>query len=354
MATVKGHCDPAFTKLKDLLAANVASEEELGASICVNVNGKNVVDIWAGHIDEARTKEWEENTIINVWSCSKTVSNLAVLVAADRGLLDVHEKVAKYWPEFAANGKENIEVRHILSHSTGVSAWEHPISMEAICDAEASTKLLAKQAPWWTPGTASGYHALNQGHLGGELIRRVTGKSLKKFIAEDLAAPLGADFQLGAVEKDWPRISSLIPPPPITEAVGAVDTESVAYRTFTAPVPDALYGLTPTWRGGEVGAANGHGNARSLNRIQSAISLGGEVDGVRLLSQKTIDLIFQEQTNGTDLCLGQPIRFGIGYGLPVESIPHIPQGKVCFWGGWVSTVLSCPLRNLDVTIASRI
>lgn len=340
MATVKGNCDSAFSKLKDLLAANVNSEEELGASICVNVDGKNVVDIWAGYVDEDRKKEWEENTIVNVWSCSKTVSNLAVLIAADRGLLDVYGKVSKYWPEFAQNGKENVEVRHFLSHSAGVPGWEQPCTGKDICDVEKSTARLASQSPWWEPGTASGYHALTQGHLDGEVVRRVTGKGLKQFIAEEMAGPLGADFQLGAPEKDWPRISTLIPPPPLTGEVGAFDPNSIAIRALTGPAPEALFALTPDWRGGEIGAANGHGNARSLNRIMSTVSLGGEVEGVRLLSPKTIDLIFHEQTNGTDLVLAQPIRFGIGYALPLhETNPIIPDGRVCFWGGWVSIML---------------
>lgn len=337
MAEVKGHCEDAFSRLKDLLAKQVASDEDLGASICVNVDGKNVVDIWSGYTDEEKTKEWEQDTLVNVWSSSKTVSNLAVLIAHDRGLLDVHEKISKYWPDFATDGKQDIEVRNILSHSAGLPSWGQRITMQEVCDVKPATEILAKQAPWWEPGTASGYHALTQGFLGGEVIRQVTGKSLKAFIAEEIAGPMGADFQLGAAEKDWPRISTLIPPPPLTGEVGQVDPDSIAIRALSNPGLDARFALTPEWRNAEVGAANGHGNARSLNRIMSVVSLGGEVDGVRLLGDKTIDLIFQEQTNGMDLVLGKKIRFGIGYGLPLsETLPWIPEGRKCFWGGWVS------------------
>lgn len=338
MAEVHGHCDPAFKKVKELLGKNVKSGDELGACICVSINGKQVVDIWSGYIDNDATKEWQEDTIINVWSCSKTVTNLAVLMAHDRGLLNVHEPIAKYWPEFAQNGKEGVLVKHILSHSTGVSGWRPGITMEEACDIDYSTNLLAKQAPWWTPGSQSGYHALNQGHLAGELIRRVTGKRLKQFIAEEIAGPLGADFQLGAVEKDYPRISTLIPPPALTSQVGTVDSDSIAMKTLTDPTPNALFAFTPTWRNSEIGAANGHGNARALVRILSVISMGGEVDGVKLLSKPTIDMIFEEQTNGMDLVLGKPLRFGIGYGLPhPESTPWLPtDSRICFWGGWVS------------------
>jgi CubicO group peptidase (beta-lactamase class C family) len=196
MSTAKGHCDPAFEAVRDLLSQNVASGVELGACVCVDIDGKNVVDIWAGHKDNDQSVEWEKDTIINVFSCSKTVTNLAVLIAHDRGLLDVNERISKYWPEFAENGKQDIRVRHILSHSTGVAGWQEPITMKDVCDPAKSSPPLAKQAPWWEPGTASGYHALNQGHLAGEVIRRTTGKSLKQFIAEEIAGPLGADFQL--------------------------------------------------------------------------------------------------------------------------------------------------------------
>lgn len=324
---VKGHCEPAFEAVRKLLADNVNDNAELGACICVSIDGKNVVDIWAGHTDAERTAEWKQDTIINVWSCSKTVTNLAVLICHDRGLLDVNERISKYWPEFAENGKEDIRVRHILSHSTGVPGWEETISLADAADAEKSTPLLAKQTPWWEPGTASGYHALNQGHLAGEVVRRVSGKRLKQFIAEEIAAPLNADFQLGAIEKDWPRISSLIPPPRLADQTGAtaLDPDSIAMRTLTHPTPDALFAFTPEWRRGEVGAANGHGNARSLNRIQSIISLGGEVDGVRLLSLKTIDVIFQEQTNGEDLVLLKPLRFV----LPPKSCRCCRRLRLC-------------------------
>jgi hypothetical protein len=141
----------------------------------------------------------------------------------------------------------------------------------------------------------------------------------------------------GAVEKDWPRISTLIPPPPLTGETGATELgkDSVAMKALSNPTPDAIFALGPEWRGGEIGAANGHGNARALARILSIITRGGEMDGVKLLSPKTIDLIFQEQTNGVDLVLGKPLRFGIGYGLPNETVPWT-KGRTCFWGGWVS------------------
>lgn len=355
MAEAHGYCDPKFEKVRELLFQNVSSGAELGASICINIKGKTVLDLWGGFTDENHNHAWEENTIVNVWSITKTITALAALVAIDRGVLDINEKVSTYWPEFAQNGKQDIQVRHLLSHRSGVSGWDRPISLVDVYDLEKSTAKLAAQAPWFEPGTVSGYHSMNMGHLVGELIRRTTGKSLGRFIEEEIAAPLGADFQLGAAEKDWPRTSDLIPPPMDLEAFAALDKSSVPYRTFMGPAPDPLAALTPEWRRAEIGAVNGHGNARSITRILSAISLGGEVDGVRLLSQNTIDLIFQEQCNGTDLVLGVPVRLGIGYGLPSkQTVAFIPDGRKCFWGGWVSSPLPAWLVPINLLLTTTV
>ncbi|KAL2444881.1 Beta-lactamase domain-containing protein 2 [Exophiala dermatitidis] len=341
MATIQGHCDSKFYNVRDLLQQNIDSGEELGAAIVINVDGKNVVDIHGGYVDASRTQPWEDTTIVNVWSSTKIISALAVLMCHERGLLDVNENVSKYWPEFAVNGKENVKIRHIMSHTSGVSGWEQPITIEDLYDVKESTERLAQQPPFWEPGTASGYHSLTMGHLLGEVVRRVTGKGLTQFVAEEIAGPLGADFQVGAVEKDWPRITNVIAPPPLPIELSNLDPDSIPVKTFAAPSVEAETANTPGWRRAEVGAANGHGSARGLARILSAISLGGTVDGHKLLSQKTIDLIFQKQSDSVDLANGQPIRFGIGYaisgGSTEQGVPFAPRGKdrrTCFWGGW--------------------
>src|SRR3954447_22180692 len=181
MAEVHGFCDDRFKELRDILSGNLDSGDDLGASVALTIDGKPLVDLWGGWSDAAQTTPWAEDTITNVWSTTKTMTNLCALVLADRGELDVYAPVATYWPEFAANGKENIEVRHLLSHTSGVSAWAQPVVPEDIYDWDKSTAMLAAQEPWWEPGTASGYHLLNQGHLVGEVIRRVSGRSLRDF-----------------------------------------------------------------------------------------------------------------------------------------------------------------------------
>jgi CubicO group peptidase (beta-lactamase class C family) len=342
---VQGTCDARFEPVRDVLAEQLDSGNDTGASIAVDVDGRTVADLWGGWSDEEHRTPWTENTITNVWSTTKTVTNLAALMLADRGLLDPYAPVAKYWPEFAENGKERIEVRHILSHTSGVSGWEAPFTTEDMYDREAATRQLATQAPWWEPGTASGYHAQNQGHLVGELVRRLTGKPLKTFVAEEIAGPLGADFQIGAIEADWDRIAPVTPPPPLPFDFAALDPDSPVYKTLTGPAADAGAANTPAWRRAELGALNGHGNARSVAAILRVLALGGEAGGVRLLSPDAIGLIFDEQSHGPDLVLGVPIRFGIGYALPeTQTVPYVPQGRACYWGGWGGSVI---LMDLD-------
>ena len=342
MVEVHGHCDDKFKDLTRLLSENIESGEELGASICVNLDGKDVVDIWAGYDDLERTKPWNKNTITNVWSTTKTVSSLAMFMLVDRGLVDLDDNVAKHWPEFAANGKENIKIKHIISHTSGVSGWAERVTYEDVCDLDKSTALLAAQAPWWEPGTASGYHTLNHGHLISAVVKRVAGKGLKQFVAEEIAGPLGADFQIGCKESDWPRISKVIPPPPLAE-MPQMEKGSPAYKTFTNPVLDATTSYLPAWRNADIGGANGHGNARSVARMLSSISLGGSVPGLekQLLSQKTIDKIFVEQSRGKDVVVGMPLKWWTGFGGAAKDVEinWFPDGKICFWGGWGGSVI---------------
>jgi CubicO group peptidase (beta-lactamase class C family) len=351
MTEIHGKHDTRFDDVRAALEKNVATGDELGASLVVDLDGEVLVDLWGGFRDEARTVAWDEHTITNVWSTTKTVTSLAALMLVDRGELDVHEPVAKYWPEFAANGKEGVEVRHLLSHTSGVSGLDRPAVVEDLYDLETSTARMAAQAPWWTPGTASGYHAANFGHLVGEVVRRVSGKPLKAFVAEEIAGPLGADFRIGATEADWGRIADVVPPPPAQFDLEALGADNVIVKTLTGPAIDASVANTPAWRRAELGAVNGHGNARSVARMLSALALGGTVDGVRLLGPDTIELIFEEQANGVDLGLGVPLRWGIGYGLPLrEAVPWIPDGHVCFWGGWGGSMIITDLdRRLTIS-----
>ncbi len=334
MAEIHGTTIDDYLQLSELLSSTIDSGADVGASVSVTVEGETVVDIWGGWADHEKTTPWERDTITNVWSTTKTMTFLSALLLVERGQLDLHEKVATYWPEFGDNGKADIEVRHLMGHTSGVSGWAQPVQVSDIYDWEKSTSMLAAQAPWWEPGTASGYHALNQGHLIGEVIRRIDGRMLGDFFAEEIAGPLDADFYIGLDPSEFHRVANVIPPPPLPMDVTKMDPESPMVKTFTGPTMDASLAWSPQWREACIGAANGHGNARSVARIQAIVANGGTVDGVELLSPTTIDKIFEEQSNGTDLVLGLPVRFGMGYALHSVAVPHLPEGRYAYWGGW--------------------
>lgn len=336
MGNVEGHFTPEFAPLAEALDRSIATDEECGAAIAIDIDGESVVDIWGGHADAARTKPWTADTIVNVWSSTKNITALAGLMLIDRGLIEEHTPVAEVWPEFGANGKQHIEFRHLLSHASGLSAWEQPVTPEDVLDWDKSTAMLAAQAPWWEPGTATGYQALTHGHLIGEVLRRVTGKRLKQFVADEITGPLGADFQIGAAPEDDARIAQIIPPADPFEGLPPFEQWSEQMiKTFTGPAPDPLIANSAAWRAADIGAANGHTNARALAKILSAISLGGSVDGVQLLKPQTVERIFGTQIEGPDLVLaGHHLRMGLGFGLPSPAIGYIPDGKICFWGGW--------------------
>ena len=337
---VQGHIDSRFKALRDVIEDNLGAGTECGLSLVVDIDGQAVVDVYGGFADQARTRPWRPDTIVNAWSTTKTVTSLAVLMLADRGLVDLDAPVSRYWPEFAASGKEGVLVRQVMSHSSGVSGWDAPFALADLYDLGRSTSALAAQAPWWEPGTASGYHAYTFGQLLGEIVRRVTGQSLTEFVRGEIAGPLEADFGIGAQRADWPRCAEVIPPPPVGFDLSALDRGSVMVKTVSAPVTDPLAANTPSWRLAELGGVNGHGNARSVARMLSVLALGGAAGGVRLLSPDTIGQVFREQVHGPDLVLSLPLRWGIGYALPDPAgVPFIPPGRTCFWGGWGGSMI---------------
>ncbi len=335
MADVQGFCDPSFAQVREVLSKSLDDGGDLGASVAVVLRGDAVVDIWGGHVDEARTVPWQRDTITNVWSTTKTMTFVCALMLADRGQLDFAAPVSRYWPEFAANHKERVEVRHLMGHTAGLSGFAEPMRPEDLADWERCTAVLAAQEPWWEPGTASGYHALTQGYLIGEVVRRITGAPIGRFFADEVAAPLGADFHIGLPASENGRVAPVVPPQmPDLSSLGPT---SLTVRTFTNPPLDATMTHTGWWRRAEIPAANGHGNARSVAAVQSIIAGRGERGGVRLLSERGCEPVFAEQANGTDLVLRLPVRFGMGSGLGNEFMPIGP--RACFWGGFGGSVV---------------
>ena len=242
---IEGTCDERFEAVRQAFEANFVERDNMiydqGASVAVTMEGELVVDLWGGTAatDASASAPWERDTIINVWSTTKTVSALACLVLAENGELDPYGKVAAVWPEFAAGGKGDIEIRHLMSHTAGLPGWQEPMTVDDLYDWEKATSLLAAQEPWWEPGTASGYHAITQGYLEGEVVRRITGQTIGEFVAKEITGPLGSDFHIGTAPEHDARVAHVVPPSAPLSAAGA-DPDSIAMRTLRSIALDAV------------------------------------------------------------------------------------------------------------------
>ena len=331
MTHTLGTCDARFDRVRRIFQRNIDTGDDVGASVSIIVDGRTVVDLWGGHRDAERTTEWTADTVVPVHSTTKTMVALCALILVERGQLDPYAPVTDYWPEFGQNGKDDIRVRHLMSHTSGLSGWAHPVEPGDVYDWPKAINMLERQAPWWEPGTASGYHLLSYNHLVGSLVERVSGRSIRDFFVSEVAQPLGADYSFGIDDTTAGRVAEMIPfdSPPLDFA--SIDPASVMMRTFTGPLllgyaRDSSSHTAPL-------PMNGLANARSIARAQAVVSHGGEFDGVRLLSPGTIDKIFDIQSDGTDLVLGVPVTFGIGYAMPNVAWPRTPRGRTCWWAG---------------------
>jgi len=314
--SVQGTCDPAFAAVRDAFASNFDAGLETGASLAVGIDGRQVVDIWAGHMDEAQIKPWERDTVACIFSSTKGVVAVLAHLLADRGLLDLDAPVATYWPEFAKGGKADLPVRYLLTHEAGLSAIGKPMPLGSLSDWEAMTTALAEQEPWWEPGTGHGYHGVTYGHLVGEVIRRVSGRTPGQFCAEELAGPLGVDLFMPLPEAEEHRTADMvlsIPTGPTFFSHWRPD--DLGPKSFGNPADSNDVGYTNTrpFRGAEIPAANMHGNARALERMYALLACGGELDGTRLLSTAIVETAGRKAVEGEDLVMRLPTAFALGF-----------------------------------------
>jgi CubicO group peptidase (beta-lactamase class C family) len=313
---IHGTCDYRFEPVREAFAANFAERGEIGASVAVVAGGEPVVNLWAGWADPGRTRAWRQDTLTNVWSTTKAMTSLCTHVLMDRGELDPDAPVARYWPEFAAGGKAGIPVRWIMSHQTGLTGLSVPTAVADYYDWEKITALLAGQEPLFPPGTTSGYQAITFGYLAGEVIRRITGQSCGAFFASEIARPLGADFFIGLPASELGRCSELLGVRPSDDEQAAL---AQAYASASPAAQAALINPPLTgdeanadeWRMAEIPAANGHGTALGLVTVFGTLVDGSE----RLISAKTLRAARASNGRHTDVVLGFPLEFGLGFGL---------------------------------------
>ena len=332
-ATVSGFCHPLYENVRRTFRQNLVSGSELGASVAVTVRGELVVDLWGGWADTAQAIPWTEQTITNVYSTTKTMTALTALVLVERGELNLSDRVAKFWPEFANCGKSSVTVSQLISHSSGLPAWNQPITIEDLYDWEKSTDLLANQEPWWTPGSQSGYHMLSFGHLIGEVVRRITGVSFGSFFKTEIAIPLGSNFRIGLDPTDLPSVSPVVI---LQDAPEVVPPTEIASKTLVGP-PLPRGGTvvnSNAWRSAQVPAANGHGNARSVAQIQGLLTNRGEISGRKILSDKVISEAFKPIITSRDAVLGVPMTFASGFAVANLNHPTLGGRNARFWGGF--------------------
>jgi CubicO group peptidase (beta-lactamase class C family) len=338
MTNIDGTCDDRFAKVRLAFADNFTERNDVGAAVAVTHNGRPVVDLWGGAAD-ASGRPWHHDTLVNVWSTTKGMTSLCAHLLVDRGELDLDAPVARYWPEFAAAGKEGVLVRWVLSHRTGLSGLTTPTVATDYEDWDKICGLLAAQAPIWEPGTQSGYQAITFGYLVGEIVRRITGVSLGAFFSKEVAAPLGADIYIGLPEAEHDRVADL------TEVAMSAQMAADMAQMFANATPAALAALTNPmlspkdanlsgWRAAEIPAANGQATARGLARVYSALAAGGEIDGVRLLSAKAVERMREIQVTNPDLVLMLPVSWGLGYVVGGELGAYGPNPRAFGHDGW--------------------
>lgn len=321
---LRGTIAPGYERVAEAFLRNFTEHGDVGAACCVHVGGAPVVDVWAGDADRATARPWARDTIVIVFSSTKGVTAVAANQLIERGLLDPDAPVAEYWPEFAAKGKAAILVEWVLSHRAGLAALDvSDLTLDDVAAWDPVIDAIAAQEPNWEPGSAHGYHARTYGWIVGELIRRVTGKMPGEYVAAEIADPLGLDFMIGVPEAEDDRVARLYPAvhdDPELERIAAAflsDQSTLLGRVMSGP--SQLFAYDDRWnsrvlRVAQMPSSNGHGDARSLARMYAACI--GEIDGIRLLSPETVQRATVPRSTGTDVVIGQPLHFGLGFSLP--------------------------------------
>lgn len=335
--SVEGVCDPRFARVRDAFASIFADGLEHGAGVSVVAGGRVVVDLWGGHADAAKTRPWRRDTLVTIWSSTKGVVALGIAMLVERGKLDYAAPVACWWPEFAAGGKERITLDLVMSHQAGLNGLSVPMDEAGFFAGTPYTQALAAMTPLWEPGSRCIYHAFTYGALAGEPIRRVTGGSVGRFVADEIAGPLGADFFIGLPEREDARAAEMIEGPNASNWLAQVQSTPFPHSCVN-PVPRALWPNDRAWRAAEVPGANGHATANALARIYGMMAAGGTWEGKRPLGRATIEEAARPRVRGIDDSFGTPTAFAAGY--QIEDAVYEGRASPQTFGhtGWGGTI----------------
>lgn len=318
---IHGICDPVFDAVAQAFEQNFSERDEVGASVCVTIDGETVVDLWGGHKSAKREDEWQEDTISRVFSCTKAATALCAQILIDRGLLELDEKVGTYWPEFAVKGKEDVTVRMMLNHSSAVPAVRGPVKPGGFRDWDYMCDRLANTKPFWEPGTANGYHMVTFGWTVGELVRRVSGKSLSTFFKDEIATPYGIDFQIALPDSDHDRIADMIlyvpdPSALLSDFAKALMSNPMSIQFLSLLNTGGWDPNSPKYRSAEIGGAGGFSNARGLAGMFTPLISG---DKAYLSDKRIQDMRAPSVETQKDMNLLIPTRFGQGFMLSIDN-----------------------------------
>ncbi len=310
---ISGRCDERFSAVRDAFAGNFAERGEVGAAICVMIDGEPVIDLVGGWADEARTREWERDTLVNFYSVGKAIVALLALQLVDDGSIALDDPIASVWPEFAVGGKQDATIRHALCHRAGVPAIRERLTNEDLWDWERMIAALAATDAWFEPGSRHIYHTNTYGHLVGGIVHRVTGQ-MPGARLRHLTEPLGADVQWGLADAEQARCADVIWAPPTR--MGAIDPFTIEgdallpALSYFNPPGYSSNGLvnSPEWRSAQVPATNGHGTAIGLARLYAAV-----IEPDRLLSSALLAEATRVQSQGPCPILGEDVSFGLGF-----------------------------------------
>ena len=319
-----GTCDKAFHAVRDAFSNNFAEHGEIGASVCITVNGVKVVDLWGGYSEPGRTSLWQEDQLVNAFSIGKGVTAVVAAQCVAQGLVSYDTRVASIWPEFAVNGKEALTLRDLLGHRAGLPAVRTRLPQNAMLNWKMMVDSLAAETPWWTPGHEHGYHVNTYGFLVGEVLRRATKKSVGQLISELIASPIAADIYLGTpshlhsriADYEWPS-----DPFPEAEPAGLDEEQLLQFNTYYNPSGLSGAGVvnTATWRIAEMPSTNVHASARAIATLYTSLAHGGTHNNVTLLPTEVLDIASSEVSIGDDRILHRTSRFGHGFQLPIPE-----------------------------------
>ncbi|MBA3069232.1 MAG: beta-lactamase family protein [Hyphomonas sp.] len=345
---ISGRTDPRFAAVRGAFERNFAEHGEIGAGFAVVLEGVVVADLWGGHSDAQRTKLWAPDTVTNVWSTTKGVAAICFAILVDRGQASYEDQVAKFWPEFAAAGKDGVTIAQLLSHQAGLCGFAETVTMEDIADQAKAERLLAAQAPLWTPGAQSGYHAVTYGTLANALFRRIEGRSLAEFLDDELSRPHQLGLSVGLAEERAHLASEIVAPPELSSTDANPVSSPTQQAALANPVLDPLDANKAYWRAAPIPSVNGFATARGLARLYGALANDGVLDGAKLMSAATIADASRSRIEGQDLVLGMEARWAAGF---LRNTHNVYGDKSAAFGhsGWGgSFAFADPERKLGL------